>query len=78
MVVEQDQVVKSTCNLCQIGCGVLVQVKDKHVTAVEGDPGSPLNKGVLCPKGQASLEYLYHPDRLLHPLKRTAGRGEGS
>jgi anaerobic selenocysteine-containing dehydrogenase len=26
----------------------------------------------------ASLEYLYHPERLRHPLKRTGNRGEGN
>jgi anaerobic selenocysteine-containing dehydrogenase len=44
---------------------------------VEGDPAHPLNRGILCPKGHASVEYLYHPDRLLKPLKRVGKRGEG-
>ena len=77
MMTEQDQIVKTTCNLCQIGCGVLVHVKNGTVTMVEGDPGNPLNKGILCSKGEASLEYLYHPDRLMHPLKRVGVRGGG-
>jgi anaerobic selenocysteine-containing dehydrogenase len=70
-------VVRSTCAICFSGCGVLVHVQDGRVTKVEGDPDAPLNKGVLCPKGYASVEYLYHPDRLLHPLKRAGKRGEG-
>jgi len=70
-------VVRSTCGICQIGCGILVHVDNGRVIKVEGDPESPLNEGVLCPKGLASLEYLYHPDRLKHPLKRVGGRGEG-
>ena len=73
-----DGVVKSTCGLCQVGCGVLVHVANGRVTKVEGDPENPLNRGAICPKGQASLEFLYHPDRLQHPLKRTGERGEGS
>lgn len=72
-----DRVVKSTCGICQIGCGVLVHVSNGRVVRVEGDPDNPLNKGELCPKGMASVEYLYHPDRLLHPLKRIGERGEG-
>jgi len=71
-----NQVIKSTCGLCQIGCGVLVHVDNGTVVKVEGDPESPLNKGILCSKGLASLEYLYHPDRLRHPLKRVGERGE--
>ena len=48
-----------------------------RVIKVEGDPESPLNRGELCPKGQASLEYLYHPDRLKHQLKRVGEKGQG-
>lgn len=72
-----DGVVRSTCGICHIGCGILVHVSSGRVVKVEGDPESLLNKGVLCPKGLASLEYLYHPDRLQRPLKRLGERGEG-
>jgi anaerobic selenocysteine-containing dehydrogenase len=52
-------------------------VKDGKVVRVEGDPSSPLTKGTLCCKGLASKEMLYHPDRLLYPLRRRGERGEG-
>jgi len=52
-------------------------VDNGRVIKAEGDPESPLNEGKLCPMGEASLEYLYHPDRLLRPLKRQGKRGEG-
>lgn len=74
---SSEKVVRSTCGLCQIGCGVLVHVDKGRVIKVEGDPESPLNEGVLCSKGLASVEHLYHPDRLQHPLKRMGKRGEG-
>lgn len=69
--------IKSTCGICQVGCGILVNVENGRVTKIEGDPESPLNEGILCSKGLASLEYLYHPDRLREPLKRQGRRGEG-
>ena len=72
-----SEIIRSTCNFCQIGCGVLVHIKDGRVVKVEGDPASPLNKGILCTKGLATVEYVYHPDRLQHPLKRIGQRGEG-
>jgi len=75
--VSTDKVVKSTCSICQIGCGILVHVDNGRVIGIEGDPESPLNEGAICPKAKASLEYLYHPDRLEHPLKRLGERGEG-
>ena len=56
---------------------MLLELEDGRVTEIKGDPQCPINKGKLCPKGYASLEYLYHPDRLKRPLKRKAGKGEG-
>jgi len=71
-------IVKSTCNFCEFGCGVLIHMRGGKITAIEGNPDAPLNKGLLCPKGAASLEHLYHPDRLNYPLKRTGERGQGN
>ncbi len=73
----KERIIRTTCGICQIGCGVLACISDDRVLRIEGDPDHPLNKGKLCPKGMASLEYLYHPDRLKQPLKRVGKRGEG-
>ena len=48
-----------------------------YVTQVSGDPESPTSRGYICPKGRAAPEFLYHPDRLIHPLRRTGPRGSG-
>jgi anaerobic selenocysteine-containing dehydrogenase len=72
-----DGVVKSTCGICFTNCGVLLHIVNGRVTRIEGDPNSPVNKGRLCAKGLASLEYLYHPERLKHPLKSLGEKGEG-
>ncbi|MCX6012076.1 MAG: hypothetical protein NTV30_01410 [Chloroflexi bacterium] len=71
-----DGVVKTVCNL-STGCGILVHLKDGKVVKVEGDPQSP-NKGLICARGMAAMEYLYHPDRLKYPLKRVGKRGVSS
>jgi len=42
---------------------------------VEGDPENPLNHGKLCIKGLSTLEYVYHPERLRHPLMRLGKKG---
>ena len=73
----KERMIRTTCGICQIGCGVSAYVSDDRVLRIEGDPDHPLNKGKLCSKGMASLEYLYHPDRLKQPLKRVGRRGEG-
>jgi len=68
---------KSNCKGCHGGCGVLVHVEDGRVTRIQGDRDFPTNRGWLGVKGPASIELLYHPDRLLHPIKRMGKRGEG-
>ena len=60
---EADHVVESICPYCAVGCGQLVYVKDGGVTHIEGDPASPISRGRLCPKGQASKSFAYSPLR---------------
>ncbi|HVG03663.1 MAG TPA: molybdopterin oxidoreductase family protein [Burkholderiaceae bacterium] len=44
---------------------------------VVGDPTHPTTAGTLCTKVSRYLERTYHPDRLLHPMKRVGAKGEG-
>src|ERR671935_929567 len=60
---EADHVVQSICPYCAVGCGQLVYVKDGDVMHIEGDPASPISRGRLCPKGQASKSYVQSPLR---------------
>jgi formate dehydrogenase major subunit len=60
---DADHVVQSICPYCAVGCGQLVYVKDGDVTHIEGDPASPISRGRLCPKGQASKSYAQSPLR---------------
>ncbi|MGQ9546840.1 MAG: molybdopterin-containing oxidoreductase family protein [Dehalococcoidia bacterium] len=64
------QLVKTTCQLCHLGCGMNVYVEEGRIVKVEGMSEHPFNKGVLCPKGEAVIEYVYSPDRLKYPLKK--------
>jgi anaerobic selenocysteine-containing dehydrogenase len=50
---------------------------DDRPVRVTGDFGNPVSRGAMCIKGAASLEYLNHPQRLKHPLRRAGARGEG-
>ena len=83
----------SVCPLCRAGCGVTVRVMDadfetvrdgqagvvtiKAAKKLEGQPGHPVNRGGLCPRGQAAIQIPYHPDRLTAPMQRTGARGSG-
>lgn len=73
----QERIVRTTCGMCSAACGVRVHVAGGRALKVEGDPESPVNRGAICPKGRAAVEYLYHPERLTHPLRRRGPRGAG-
>jgi len=60
---DAEHVVQSVCPYCAVGCGQLVYVKGGEVTHIEGDPASPISRGRLCPKGQASKSYVQSPLR---------------
>jgi formate dehydrogenase major subunit len=60
---EAEHTVQSICPYCAVGCGQLVYVKDGEVTHIEGDPASPVSRGRLCPKGQASKSFVQSPLR---------------
>lgn len=78
-MVEQteDKIVQSICGMCFSCCGILVHVKNGRAVKITGDPKNPVNRGILCPKGRSALEMVYHPKRIISPLKRTGARGEG-
>jgi formate dehydrogenase major subunit len=60
---EADEVVRSICPYCAVGCGQRIYVKDGEVTQIEGDPDSPISRGRLCPKGAASRNLVQSPIR---------------
>jgi formate dehydrogenase major subunit len=62
-IADAERTVPSVCPYCAVGCGQLVYVKDGRVTHIEGDPASPISRGRLCPKGQASKSYVQSPLR---------------
>ncbi len=65
----------SVCSLCPGGCGVRVRCIGGRPVKVDGNPRHPVSGGKLCPKGQAALQALYHPDRIPGPMKRKGERG---
>jgi anaerobic selenocysteine-containing dehydrogenase len=56
---------------------MLTDVRDGAAVAVRGDPDHPIADGWLCAKVRPYLDHVYHPDRLLHPLRRTDSKGTG-
>lgn len=66
-----DKIVATHCCFCGQQCGINLKVKDNKVIGFEPREDFPFNKGKLCPKGIKRYMQNEHPDRLLHPLKRT-------
>ncbi|MEI8407461.1 MULTISPECIES: molybdopterin-dependent oxidoreductase [unclassified Kribbella] len=63
---------RTSCNLCEAICGVLVTVEDGRVTDIRGDESDPLSRGHICPKAVALRDLQDDPDRLTTPVRRTA------
>jgi anaerobic selenocysteine-containing dehydrogenase len=82
----------AVCTECSAGCGTIVRIMEAErvierggeqlreriaaIKKIEGNPLDPVSGGHLCARGQASVQSLYHPDRLRGPMKRTGDRGK--
>ena len=69
--------VASNCALCTARCGIIGFLEDERLVKIEGNPRDPNSRGRLCALGQAGVNRLYDPDRVLAPMKRGGKRGEG-
>src|SRR5256885_2236801 len=65
---------RNTCPYCAVACGVLMySLGDRAKNArssifhIEGDPDHPVNRGTLCPKGAALIDFIHSPSRLTRP-----------
>jgi anaerobic selenocysteine-containing dehydrogenase len=62
---------------CPDTCSLVTTVENGKAIRVQGNPHHPLTDGVLCTKVSRYTERTYHPDRILHPLKRIGPKGSG-
>ena len=67
---DADKVVGSVCPYCAVGCAQLVYVKNQKIIDIEGDPGSPISNGCLCPKGAATFQLVTGSHRVSDVLYR--------
>tara|TARA_Y100000590_G_scaffold464521_1_gene634208 strand:- start:41658 stop:43895 length:2238 start_codon:yes stop_codon:yes gene_type:complete len=52
---------------------ILVRVMQGRAKKVEGNPAHPTSRGKHSARAEASLQSLYHPDRINGPMKKTGG-----
>src|SRR3990170_4781094 len=73
IMTKERKVILTDCTLCYHSCGTKVTVENGKAVKIEGLESHPLNKGKLCPKGEAALDNIYDPQRLKYPMKRVNG-----
>ena len=74
------EIVRGVCpHDCPDTCGLVVSVDKStgRAVALRGDRGHPFTRGFLCQKVANYLDRVYHPDRLVYPMRRVGRKGEG-
>jgi anaerobic selenocysteine-containing dehydrogenase len=62
---------------CPDTCGLVTEVENGRAVGFRGDPDHPVTQGWLCAKVRPYLDHVYHPGRVLHPLRRVGPKGAG-
>ena len=63
---------------CPSACSLEVEViEGRSIGRVRGSKRQSYTDGVICAKVARYAERIHHPDRLLHPLRRTGPKGSG-
>jgi formate dehydrogenase major subunit len=71
---------RNTCTYCSVACGIIMysqgslsKGENADIVHIEGDPDHPTNRGTLCPKGAALLDFVHAETRLKYPMIRKPG-----
>ena len=70
-----EEQIHSYCALCISRCGAIATMENGRFTGLKADPSHPTGDA-LCIKGRVAPELVYHPERLLYPMKRTRPKGD--
>lgn len=69
---------QSTCpHDCPSVCALDVEVIGNRIGRVRGSSEQSYTAGVICAKVARYAQRIHHPDRLMHPMKRTGPKGSG-
>jgi formate dehydrogenase major subunit len=74
---------RNTCPYCSVACGVIMYSRGDlkkgekaEIFHIEGDSDHPTNRGTLCPKGAALLDFVKSETRTKVPRVREPGSKE--
>lgn len=70
---KADEVVRSVCTYCGVGCNLEVKVKGGRVVGITAPYEAEVNHGHTCLKGRYAFRFYDHPDRLRSPMIRRNG-----
>ena len=77
--VDGVKIVRTTSTFdCGGRCPIKLHVKDNKILRIEGDDIESTGQQLrTCLRCRAYRQYVHHPERLMHPLKRVGEKGEG-
>jgi anaerobic selenocysteine-containing dehydrogenase len=73
---KELKAIPTACWQCVTRDAAIGYVEDGRLRKLEGNPNSIRTLGKLCARGQAGVNQVYFPDRILYPMKRVGKRGE--
>ncbi|MEK6993994.1 molybdopterin oxidoreductase family protein [Paenibacillus sp. FSL K6-1566] len=79
MIHQKHGVFPAVCPLdCPDTCSLLLHKENGKIVKVTGNPDHPITQGAICNKVRNMAHRVYHPERVLYPLRRTGPKGAGS
>lgn len=66
------EVQQTLCRMCDDRCGIDVHLEHGRIVDIVGNKEHLWNHGRVCAKARGAVDMVYHPDRIVTPLKRTA------
>jgi anaerobic selenocysteine-containing dehydrogenase len=79
MIHQENGVFPAVCPLdCPDTCGLLLHKENGKIVKVTGNPDHPMTQGAICNKVRNMAHRVYHPERVLYPLRRVGPKGEGA
>ena len=75
---NQQQIKTTTCYMCACRCGIKVTLENNKIRFIQGNMEHPVNKGVLCAKGNAGIMKQESRAKLSKPLRRKPGSERGA
>ena len=75
---SEEKIIRTACaSHCGGTCILKVHVKGGVIEKIETDDGEEPQLRA-CVKGRAYRQRVYHPERLLFPMRRVGNRGQNS